>query len=308
MTEWASRRCAELILEVAGGTLHPGVIDVGRPACPNAVRSPSGSTRSRGSSASRSSLARSANILTALGLEWLGRTESSVTFRPPSWRPDLEREIDLIEEVARIHGYEHIPEDRAVPLTSAPRGPPRAGRNGGPRLADGPGARRGGHVQPGRRCPGLPVGPGSGPPPLRVEHSSRKRENALRQSLIPSLLAVRRHNEAHGNPDAELFEIANVYLPRPDQPSPTSRPGWPWSAAATSGRSKACSSLSSGDCTFPRPWSPTGRGAAVRTRSRCRGSCWVTFTLVTWARSIPISSRHSISAEPARRPKSSSPF
>ena len=30
-TEWASRRCAELILEVAGGTLHPGVIDVGRP-------------------------------------------------------------------------------------------------------------------------------------------------------------------------------------------------------------------------------------------------------------------------------------
>ena len=30
VTEWASRRCAELILEVAGGTLHPGVIDVGR--------------------------------------------------------------------------------------------------------------------------------------------------------------------------------------------------------------------------------------------------------------------------------------
>ena len=41
--------------------------------------------------------------------------------RPPSWRPDLEREIDLIEEVARIHGYHHIPEDRAVPVTSAPR-------------------------------------------------------------------------------------------------------------------------------------------------------------------------------------------
>ena len=32
ITEWASRRCAELILEVAGGTLHPGVIDVGKPA------------------------------------------------------------------------------------------------------------------------------------------------------------------------------------------------------------------------------------------------------------------------------------
>jgi phenylalanyl-tRNA synthetase beta chain len=51
--------------------------------------------------------------------------------------------------------------------------------------------------------------------PLRVEHSSRKRDNALRQSLIPSLLAVRLHNEAHGQSDADLFEIANVYLPRP---------------------------------------------------------------------------------------------
>ena len=35
-TEWASRRCAELILATAGGTLHPGVIDIGasRPARP----------------------------------------------------------------------------------------------------------------------------------------------------------------------------------------------------------------------------------------------------------------------------------
>jgi phenylalanyl-tRNA synthetase beta chain len=55
---------------------------------------------------------------------------------------------------------------------------------------------------------------------MRVEHSSRRRENVLRQSLVPSLLAVRRHNEAHGNPNAELFEIANVYLARPGQPLP----------------------------------------------------------------------------------------
>jgi phenylalanyl-tRNA synthetase beta chain len=37
---------------------------------------------------------------------------------------------------------------------------------------------------------------------------------------MPSLLAVRQHNEAHGNPDAELFEIANVYRPRPGRPLP----------------------------------------------------------------------------------------
>jgi len=57
-------------------------------------------------------------------------------------------------------------------------------------------------------------------PPIRVEHSVRKEANGLRQSLVPSLLSVRAHNEAHGNLDVDLFEIANVYLPRAGQPLP----------------------------------------------------------------------------------------
>jgi phenylalanyl-tRNA synthetase beta chain len=69
-----------------------------------------------------------------------------------------------------------------------------------------------------------PLAPGPAAPPIRVDHSSRKRENALRQSIVPSLLVARRHNEAHGNADAELFEIAQVYRPRtgqalPDEPA-----------------------------------------------------------------------------------------
>jgi len=47
-----------------------------------------------------------------------------ITVLPPSWRRDLTREIDLIEEVARIHGYEAIPEDVGVPM--APLGRERA--------------------------------------------------------------------------------------------------------------------------------------------------------------------------------------
>ncbi len=60
----------------------------------------------------------------------------------------------------------------------------------------------------------IPVAPGAATPPLRVDHSSRRRESALRQSLVPSLLAVRWHNEAHGQFDADVFEIAHAYLPR----------------------------------------------------------------------------------------------
>ncbi len=57
-------------------------------------------------------------------------------------------------------------------------------------------------------------------PPIRVEHSVRRHANALRQSLVPSLLAARRHNEARGNAEADLFEVAHVYLPRPRLPLP----------------------------------------------------------------------------------------
>ena len=65
-----------------------------------------------------------------------------------------------------------------------------------------------------------PLGPEESGPPIRVDHSSRKKENALRRSLVPSLLHARRYNEAHGTLDAELFEVANVYLPRPGQTLP----------------------------------------------------------------------------------------
>ena len=40
---------------------------------------------------------------------------------PPFWRRDLTREIDLVEEVARIHGYDQIPEDASVPMVPSHR-------------------------------------------------------------------------------------------------------------------------------------------------------------------------------------------
>ncbi len=219
VTEWASRRCAELILDVAGGTLHPGVIDLGPapPARPPITLRQSQIERILGITIDRASVVR---ILTSLGLDPVVEDDRSLTVRPPSWRSDLEREIDLIEEVARIHGYHHIPEDRAVPLTSAPRGLRERVESAVRSLLAGAGFDEAVTFSVVDDGLGAPVRPGPLTEPLRIEHSSRKRETALRQSLIPSLLAVRRHNEAHGQFDAELFEIANVYLPRPGQVLP----------------------------------------------------------------------------------------
>jgi phenylalanyl-tRNA synthetase beta chain len=222
-TEWASRRCAELILEVAGGVLHPGVIDVGRRppvATPITLRL-NQIERILGITIDRGTVER---VLQSLGLERLAHDAHTLVLRPPSWRSDLEREIDLIEEVARIHGYHHIPENRAVPLTSAPRGDRERVESAIREYLTGAGFDEAVTFSLVEERLGAPLQPGPAAAPLRVEHSSRKRENALRQSLVPSLLSVRLHNEAHGQFDADLFEIADVYLPRagsllPDEPT-----------------------------------------------------------------------------------------
>lgn len=223
-TEWASRRCAELILETAGGALHPGVIDVGdgaRPRGPIILRLDQ-IPRVLGITIDAEAVAR---ILLALGLEPAGETFTTLAFRPPSWRADLEREIDLIEEVARIHGYEHIPEDRPVPLARSSRGV-RERVEGEVRAAlTGMGFDEACTFSLVESADWDPA-PGSEADvaPLKVEHSTRKREVYLRRAVAPSLLHARGYNEAHGTADASLFEVANVYRPRsggrlPEEPT-----------------------------------------------------------------------------------------
>ncbi len=218
-TEWASRRCAELILELAGGTLHPGLIDVGDadPGRPPVTLRFDQIARVLGIEVPRD---RAEAILSALGLETGERADDRQSFRPPSWRADLEREIDLIEEVARVHGYEHIPEDRPVPLAGSARGARERVEAEVRGALTGCGFDEAFTFSLVSEALGIPIGPGAATPPIRIEHSSRRRENTLRQSLVPSLLAARRHNEAHGDADAHLFEIAQVYLPRPGKPLP----------------------------------------------------------------------------------------
>lgn len=222
-TEWASRRCADLILETAGGTLHPGVIDVGpavaeRPAVTLRL---SQIPRVLGIEIDPETVDR---ILRALGLTSLPSQPDSLSFRPPSWRADLEREIDLIEDVARIHGYEHIPEDCPVPLARSAKRPRERIETEIRSALTGMGFDEAVTFSLVADDLATPIEPGPALPPIRVEHSNRKRESALRQSLAPSLLAARAHNEAHGTHDADLFEIAHVYLPRSDVPLPAEPP------------------------------------------------------------------------------------
>jgi phenylalanyl-tRNA synthetase beta chain len=139
-------------------------------------------------------------------------TELSVTV--PSWRPDLRDPFDLVEEVARLVGYDRIPSIVPVPprsggLTEAQR----ARRRVATALADA------GYVE----APSYPfIGPADldalgldADDPrrrtLRLANPISDEQPDLRTTLLPGLLSTLRRNISRGNTDVALFETGLVY-------------------------------------------------------------------------------------------------
>lgn len=221
--EWASRRVCELILETAGGELAEGSVEVGQPYVSRET------LMLRFDQVARVlgieiQAGEATRVLEKLGLVIEQRKPERLVVRPPSWRRDLTREIDLVEEVGRVHGYEAIPEDVQPPMAVSPRTPRERVRTRLRNLLS---------------CAGLcevvtfsfvdekllaTFSPWSSAEGLSIDHPSRRQERFLRMSLVPSLLARRRYNESRGHLDADLYELADVYLPNaagqlPDEPT-----------------------------------------------------------------------------------------
>ncbi len=116
-TDWAmpplaADRAAQLIAETAGGSIAPGRLD----ACPGELVAPVIRLRpDRVNALLNTDLDGEAcgRILELLGCR-VERHDGALMVTVPSFRPDLTREADLIEEVGRIHGYHHIEESRTI--------------------------------------------------------------------------------------------------------------------------------------------------------------------------------------------------
>ncbi len=228
--EWASRRCCEIILETGGGELVDGFLDVGKaPGKPEPVR------------LRFAQLERvlgiqipaefSEKALTALGLEIQSVDNEAVTAVPPSWRKDLTREIDLIEEVGRIYGFDKVPDDAPVPMAASYKTKPdrvldkirnvmtAAGFDEAMTASLVPENWSNAFSPWTDKDPLISSQPMSGV----LEKASQKlgAVEYVRRSLVPSLLEARRINEYRGNTCIELFETAKVYLPNGDGAIPS---------------------------------------------------------------------------------------
>lgn len=210
----ASLRAAYLIREVAGGMVAQEPIDV------NYVRTRDARVSVRfarfktvmGFDVSPD---RVEAVLNLLGLQTLKRTRRSLTVSVPPRRKDIEREIDLIEEVARIEGFEK------VPLVEVNAGAVRPDRRF-ELLYEIRQMLRGfgfheilteSFVRDSRTGEFSLFGDSEN---LRVRNPIRPETPFLRKSLIPNLLAAYAKNQDEKVAGINLFEISNVYLPRED--------------------------------------------------------------------------------------------
>ncbi len=210
--DWASRRCCELILDLAGGELAAGVVDVGttKPRHQPVLLRLAQLQRILGIEIPAAEVQR---ILVALGNDLQSADQEGVVVVPPTWRRDLTREIDLVEEVARIHGYDQIPEDAAVPMCPSHRTDFERVQTKARQalIAAGLDEALTASIVPEVWTQGF--SPWSTAAPLQSLTPTLRGADRLRLSLIPSLLDARRLNESVSNPTIELFETAKIYLP-----------------------------------------------------------------------------------------------
>lgn len=222
--DWASRRCCELILQLAGGELAAGMIDEGnRPE----IRTPitlrlAQLERILGIPVPPET---ATSILNHLGFETaeanIANADAALTVTPPAWRSDVTREIDLIEEVGRIFGYDKVPDDVAVPMAASVQSHEdrvlRKVRQSMTAAGFDEAMTASLIPQAWSDC----FSPWSSHPPLQSHQAmlgvldtswQNMPVNLLRRSLLPSLLEAFRINEYKQNENVELFETARVYL------------------------------------------------------------------------------------------------
>lgn len=216
--DWASRRVCEMIVDLAGGSVAKGVIDTAAKTPPREpiVLRASQLERILGISIDAAEVAR---ILKALGCKKSKAVKGGVTYVPPTWRHDLTREADLIEEVARIHGYDKIPEDAPIPVAPSSKRPFDTAIDRVRHLLTAAGLSEAMTPSVVREKLSASLSPWSQRPALQTQTPMLKGARHLRRSLLPSLLEARATNWSKASIAADLFEIAHVYVPGEDDQS-----------------------------------------------------------------------------------------
>jgi phenylalanyl-tRNA synthetase beta chain len=210
----AAQRVVDLMVELGGATAEIGGTLVGSTPVPQVIEIDSAlPSNVVGVDYSMEEVVAR---LSSVGARVTPSDSTRLAVRPPTWRPDLTDPYDLVEEVARLHGYDAVPSE--LPVAPAGRG-----------ITFGQRLRRrieravaaAGYVE----APSYPfIGdadldalhlPEDDPrrQVMRLANPLSDEQPYLRTTLLPGLLAALRRNVSRGTSDVALYEAGPVVRP-----------------------------------------------------------------------------------------------
>ena len=205
---WGAEVAARLILELCGGEASE-LTESG--TMPNWQRDFTlRADRVKGLSGIDVPAKETADILIKLGFSVRGA--GPWTASVPSWRPDIVGEADLVEEVTRVYGFDHIP-TTSLPRLSATSKPVRTPlQNRVPQARRALAARGMNEAVTWSFLPRQQAERfGGGQADLRLLNSIDATLDTMRPSILPNLIDAASRNEARGLADPALFEVGPQY-------------------------------------------------------------------------------------------------
>ncbi len=219
--EFASRRATSLILQLAGGEVSMDFVNLGAKEDKKVV-----TLRLERISkvlGIRLDIQTVRDVLSRLGFGIREEKKDFLEVVVPGFRGDVTQEIDLIEEIARVYGYNNIPTDISLPIQVYTKGKMEQVEERVRGLLEGWGFfevltysivednnfQRGGLF--------------AAKEYIQIRNPLRKGEECLRQTLLGNLLRAKKHNQDYGTHKVKLYEISKVYLPAEGEKLPVEK-------------------------------------------------------------------------------------
>jgi len=208
----ALRRTTQLMAELSGGSVAKGIIDVypGKVE-PRPISLATGQVRRiLGVDVALEQIVK---VLSSLGFECQVLSPEQISVAVPYWRTDVRLAEDLVEEIARIIGYDELP--TTLHCGALPRYEPdpiRALQERASEILAGCGMQQ--VITYSLTSLEMLGKAGAQLVPLRVANPITLGQEYLRTTLRPGLLQALSANEKHEEDGIRLFEVGKVYLPR----------------------------------------------------------------------------------------------
>ena len=213
LPEIALDRAAAMIAELSGGSVAPGIVGADPRQRAPRPRIELRLARHEALVGKPTTAGEARRALETLGFEVTGTSGDALAVEVPSWRFDVAREADLVEEVARLEGYDAVP---ATPLPAPAVAPARGPRQQAiSRLST---ACRGAGFDeactPSFVAEDVLGGETAIDNLVEIRNPISKADRFLRPFLIPNLARAVAYNLKRGARRAKLFEIGHVFILR----------------------------------------------------------------------------------------------